>query len=53
MLRPIIDDFIDRYPAVPVRLHMLDRPVSLIDEGMDVALRIAHLPDSTQWARTR
>jgi DNA-binding transcriptional LysR family regulator len=47
MLRSIIDDFIDRYPSVSVRLHMLDRPVSLIDEGMDVALRIAHLPDST------
>jgi DNA-binding transcriptional LysR family regulator len=47
MLRPIIDDFVDRYPAVSVRLNMLDRPVSLIDEGMDVALRIAHLADST------
>ncbi|OAJ61656.1 LysR family transcriptional regulator [Paraburkholderia ginsengiterrae] len=47
MLRPIIDDFVDQYPAVSVRLNMLDRPVSLIDEGMDVALRIAHLPDST------
>jgi DNA-binding transcriptional LysR family regulator len=47
MLRPILDDFIDQYPAVSARLHMLDRPVSLIDEGIDVALRIAHLPDST------
>ncbi|PRY04835.1 LysR family transcriptional regulator [Paraburkholderia sp. BL25I1N1] len=47
MLQPIIDDFVDRYPAVSVRLNMLDRPVSLIDEGMDLALRIAHLPDST------
>ncbi len=47
MLRPILDDFVDRFPAVSVRLHMLDRPVSLIDEGVDVALRIAHLPDST------
>ncbi|WP_168791748.1 LysR family transcriptional regulator [Paraburkholderia aromaticivorans] len=47
MLQPIIDEFVDRYPAVSVRLNMLDRPVSLIDEGMDLALRIAHLPDST------
>lgn len=47
MLRAIIDEFIDRYPDVSVRLDMLDRPVSLIDEGMDVALRLAHLPDST------
>ena len=47
VLRGIVDDFTDRYPDVSVRLQLLDRPVSLIDEGVDVALRIAHLPDST------
>jgi len=47
LLRPMLDDFIARFPAVSVRLQMLDRPVSLIDEGIDVALRIAHLSDST------
>jgi DNA-binding transcriptional LysR family regulator len=47
VLRPIVDDFIERYPDVSVRLQLLDRPVSLIDEGIDVALRIAHLPDSS------
>jgi DNA-binding transcriptional LysR family regulator len=47
VLRPILDDFIERHPAVPIRLQLLDRPVSLIDEGIDVALRIAHLADST------
>lgn len=47
VLRQIVDDFIERYPDVSVRLQLLDRPVSLIDEGIDVALRIAHLPDST------
>jgi len=47
VLRPILDDFIERYPDVSVRLQLLDRPVSLIDEGIDVALRIAHLSDST------
>ncbi|AET93973.1 LysR family transcriptional regulator [Caballeronia cordobensis] len=46
-LRPLIDDFLARFPAVSVRLQLLDRPVSLIDEGIDVALRIAHLSDST------
>jgi DNA-binding transcriptional LysR family regulator len=47
LLRPILEEFIERHPAVSVRLQLLDRPVSLIEEGMDVALRIAHLSDST------
>jgi DNA-binding transcriptional LysR family regulator len=47
LLRPVLDAFMDKFPAVSVRLHMLDRPANLIDEGIDVALRIAHLADST------
>ncbi len=40
----------DAYPTVSVKLLLLDRPVSLIDEGIDIALRIAHLTDSTHVA---
>lgn len=47
ILRPIIDGFLDAVPTVSAKLYLFDRPVSLIDEGIDVALRIAHLPDST------
>ncbi|WP_296663252.1 LysR family transcriptional regulator [Paraburkholderia sp.] len=47
VLRPLLDEFIDRHPEVSIRLQLLDRPVSLIDEGIDVALRFAHLTDST------
>jgi DNA-binding transcriptional LysR family regulator len=47
IVRPIVDDFMDAYPAVDVRLYFLDRPANLIDEGIDLALRIAHLADST------
>lgn len=47
LVRPILDAFMDQYPAVSVRLHLLDRPANLIDEGIDVALRLAHLADST------
>ena len=47
VLRPIIDDFLDLYPTVSVRLLFLDRHVNLIDEGVDIALRIAYLPDSS------
>ncbi|WP_333680304.1 LysR family transcriptional regulator [Dyella sp.] len=47
LLRPIVDAFMEQYPTVNVRMYLLERPVNLIDEGMDLALRIAHLPDST------
>jgi DNA-binding transcriptional LysR family regulator len=50
VLRPILDAFLDAYPTVSARFFLLDRPVNLIDEGIDVALRIAHLADSTMVA---
>jgi DNA-binding transcriptional LysR family regulator len=50
VLRPILDSFMEAYPAVSARLYLLDRPVNLIDEGIDIALRIAHLDDSTTVA---
>ena len=47
ILRPIVDAYMDEFPTVNVRLHLLERPVNLVEEGMDLALRITHLPDST------
>ncbi|MBL4839631.1 MAG: LysR family transcriptional regulator [Thalassospira sp.] len=47
ILRPILDDYLDLYPTVRAKLLLLDRIVSLVDEGIDVALRIAHLTDSS------
>jgi len=47
ILRPILDAFLDQHVSVQARLVLLDRPVHLVDEGIDVALRIAHLPDSS------
>lgn len=46
VLLPIVDAFLDRCPDVSARLLLIDRVANLIDEGIDVALRIAHLPDS-------
>lgn len=51
ILRPIVDAYMDAFPTVSVRLHLLERAVNLIDEGMDLALRITHLPDSTLVAQ--
>lgn len=47
ILRPMLDDFLDLYPTVSARLLLLDRFVNLVDEGVDVALRIGHLADSS------
>ena len=50
ILRPCVDSFLDTYPQVRAQLLLLDRVVNLIEEGMDIALRIAHLPDSSLMA---
>lgn len=47
VLRPILDKFLAQHPSVSVRLLMLDRFVNLVDEGVDIALRIGNLRDST------
>ena len=44
---PILVDFLAKYPQVTARALLLDQVVDLIDEGLDVAIRIAHLTDST------
>jgi DNA-binding transcriptional LysR family regulator len=49
-LRPIVDDFLDAFPTVSAKLLLSDRPLNLVEEGIDAALRIAHLPDSSMVA---
>ncbi|MCE4537312.1 LysR family transcriptional regulator [Pelomonas sp. P7] len=44
---PIVTDYLQRYPDVDAHCVFVDRVVSLIDEGLDVAVRIGELPDST------
>ncbi|MBY4947970.1 LysR family transcriptional regulator [Cupriavidus respiraculi] len=44
---PCIVEFLDAYPEVEVSAVFLDRLVNLMDEGIDVAVRIGHLPDSS------
>jgi DNA-binding transcriptional LysR family regulator len=46
-LLPIVLEFLRRFPEVSVSLSLLDRPVDLIDEGLDVALRIGALAESS------
>lgn len=44
---PVILEYLERHPAVNVNALFLDRVVNLVDEGIDIAIRIGELPDSS------
>ena len=46
-LLPVLAEYRRRFPEVGVRLLLLDRNVNLIEEGLDLAVRIGALADST------
>jgi len=48
---PAVADFMTRYPRVEVELKASDRPIDLVGEGFDLAVRIRQLPDSSLKAR--
>jgi len=48
---PVVHDFLRAHPSVDARLLLQDRVVSLAEEGIDVAVRIGVLPDSSLRAR--
>ena len=47
---PGIVDYLQRYPAMEVSALFLDRVVNLLEEGLDVGVRIGELPDSSMKA---
>jgi len=47
---PVALALMRRHPRLTIRLTLLDRLVRLVEEGVDVALRIAELPDSALHA---
>jgi DNA-binding transcriptional LysR family regulator len=47
---PIIHELIDAHPHLNVRLLLLDRVVRVVEEGIDIAVRIADLSDSSLHA---
>ena len=49
-IAPAVSSFLKRYTQVRVDLLLLDRIVDLVEEGIDLALRIGHLADSSMVA---
>jgi DNA-binding transcriptional LysR family regulator len=47
---PVAAQFLAQYPEIDVKLLLTDRVVHMMEEQIDVALRIGELPDSTLMA---
>ncbi|MBB6093253.1 LysR family transcriptional regulator for bpeEF and oprC [Povalibacter uvarum] len=48
---PALPRFIAQYPEISVQMSMNDRVIDLVQEGIDAALRVGHLSDSSLIAR--
>src|SRR5258705_483113 len=44
---PIMNEFLRRHPNVSADLMFVDRVVNMVEEGIEVAIRIGHLADSS------
>ena len=44
---PVVTEFMLRHPEVTADLLFVDRVVNVVEEGLDVAVRIGHLSDSS------
>mgnify|MGYP003429530249 CR=1 FL=1 len=49
---PVISAYLKRYPEVSADMRLSDSLINLVEEGVDLAVRIGHLPDSTLVAST-
>ncbi len=48
---PLVCEFMTRYPKITAELLLSDRMVNLVEDGIDVAIRVGHLADSGDIAR--
>ena len=49
-IAPLVNAYVRRYPDVNVNAVYVDRTTRLLEEGVDVAIRIGHLGDSSTFA---
>lgn len=47
---PVMVGYLTQFPDVSINALLVDRVVSMVEEGVDVAVRIGELPDSNQHA---
>lgn len=47
----LLADFMQRYPEVQIQLHLTNRMVDMVDEGIDIALRVGRITDSSLIVR--
>lgn len=50
IMTPILLDLLDHYPELEISTLFVDRRVHMVDEGVDVSVRIGHLQDSSLMA---
>jgi DNA-binding transcriptional LysR family regulator len=48
---PVMSTYLKRYPEVSGELRLSDRMINLVEDGVDLAVRIGHLADSSLVAR--
>ncbi len=48
---PLVPDFLQAHPDIELELTLTDATVDLVEEGIDVAIRLGELPDSSLVAR--
>ncbi len=47
---PVVAGYLDAFPRMAARMLLVDRVVDLVEEGLDLGIRIGHLPDSSMRA---
>ena len=45
-IAPAVSEFVARYPAMKILLHLTERPMNLQHEGFDLGIRFGEVPDA-------
>jgi DNA-binding transcriptional LysR family regulator len=51
VIAPLLPRFLAQHRSLAIDLLLVDRVVNLVEEGLDLAVRVGHLPDSSLIAR--